>query len=163
MKNTEDKPMIKEGDRAPDFTLTGIDKNGEEKTFSLKDLKGGQVVVYFYPKDNTPGCTQEACDFRDNMSRVAAAKNVAVLGISPDSVNSHQKFREDHGLTFPLLCDPDRKVAELYGAYGEKKLYGKVSKGIIRSTFLVDERGIVKKLWRNVNVKGHVDEVLGAV
>ncbi|MBI1912312.1 MAG: thioredoxin-dependent thiol peroxidase [Deltaproteobacteria bacterium] len=151
--------MLKEGDKAIDFKLAGIDENGNEKEFSLKDFKGKKVVLYFYPKDNTPGCTQEACDFRDNMSRLVK-DNVAVLGVSPDSINSHKKFKEQHGLAFPLLSDPDRKIASLYGAYGEKQMYGKTSLGIIRSTFLIDAGGKLEKAWRGVKAAGHVDEVL---
>ncbi|MBI5467614.1 MAG: peroxiredoxin, partial [Deltaproteobacteria bacterium] len=119
-------------------------------------------VLYFYPKDNTPGCTIEACDFRDNMARLLKTGSM-VLGVSPDSVESHRNFREKHGLSFPLLSDPERSVAAAYGAYGEKKMYGKTSMGIIRSTFIIDPTGRVKTLWRGVKVAGHVDEVLGAI
>ncbi len=150
--------MVKEGDRAPDFSLKGIDGNGVEKDFSLAEFKGRDVVLYFYPKDNTPGCTQEACDFRDNMARLKG--RAQVLGISPDSLSSHLKFREKQGLAYPLLSDPDKKTASVYGAYGEKMMYGKKTEGIIRSTFLIDGNGIVRRLWRNVKVAGHVDEVL---
>ena len=151
--------MLKEGDKAPEFCLKGIDEKGEEKEFCLKDFLGKKVVLYFYPKDNTPGCTQEACDFRDNIARVKD-KGAVVLGVSPDSINSHKKFFEKYGLNFPLLSDPDKKVAESYGAYGEKKMYGKVTKGIIRSTFIIDEEGKIKKAFYNVKVKGHVDKVI---
>lgn len=151
--------MLDEGDKAANFKLSGIDEKGVGREFSLKDFAGKQLVLYFYPRDNTSGCTTEACDFRDNMGRVA--KKVAVVGISPDSVASHVKFREKQGLNFPLLSDPDKKVAERFGAYGEKKMCGKVTMGIIRSTFLIDEKGNIKKAWRKVKVKGHVDEVLG--
>ncbi len=151
--------MLKEGDKAPEFCLKGIDEKGEEKEFCLKDFLGKKVVLYFYPKDNTPGCTQEACDFRDNIARVKE-KGAVVLGVSPDSINSHKKFFEKYGLNFPLLSDPEKKVAESYGAYGEKKMYGKVTKGIIRSTFIIDEKGKIKKAFYNVKVKGHVDKVI---
>jgi len=151
--------MLKEGDKAPDFCLKGIDENGEEKEFCLKDFRGSKLILYFYPKDDTPGCTTEACDFRDNLN-VLAGKGYKVVGVSPDSVNSHKKFREKYGLNFPLLSDPDKKVAEAYGAYGEKKMYGKVTKGIIRSTFLIDEEGRIKKAWYNVKAKGHVEKLL---
>jgi len=151
-----------EGKAAPAFTLRGIDENGEEKSFSLKSFKGRKVVLYFYPKDNTPGCTTEACDFRDNMARLLKTGAV-VLGVSPDSIKSHAGFREKHSLSFPLLSDPDREVASAYGAYGEKKMYGKTSMGIIRSTFLIDEKGKVAKAWRKVKVAGHVDEVLSSI
>jgi len=151
--------MLKEGDKAPDFCLKGIDEEGKEKEFCLKDFTGKKVILYFYPKDNTPGCTQEACDFRDNIERVKS-KGAVVLGVSPDSISSHKKFFEKYGLNFPLLSDPDKKVAEAYGAYGEKKMYGKITKGIIRSTFIIDEEGKIKKAFYNVKVKGHVDKVI---
>ncbi len=151
--------MLKEGDKAPEFCLKGIDEKGEEKEFCLKDFLGKKVVLYFYPKDNTPGCTQEACDFRDNIARVKE-RGAVVLGVSPDSINSHKKFFEKYGLNFPLLSDPDKKVAESYGAYGDKKMYGKITKGIIRSTFIIDEEGKIKKVFYNVKVKGHVDKVI---
>lgn len=151
--------MIEAGERAADFTLRGIDEKGAERDFSLREFKGKTVVLYFYPKDNTPGCTTEACDFRDNMARILKTGSV-VLGVSPDSVKSHLNFREKHGLSFPLLSDPERKVASAYGAYGEKKMYGKTAMGIIRSTFVIDPAGRIKALWRGVKVAGHVDEVL---
>jgi len=134
--------MLKEGDRAPDFCLRGIDEKGEEREFSLKDFRGEKLILYFYPKDNTPGCTVEACDFRDNLNKLVRM-GYRVVGVSPDSVESHRKFREKHSLNFPLLSDPDKKVAEAFGAFGEKKMYGKVTKGIIRSTVLIDEEGRV--------------------
>jgi len=151
--------MLKEGDKAPDFCLKGIDENGEEKEFCLKDFKGSRLILYFYPKDNTPGCTVEACDFRDNLN-VLVEKGYKVVGVSPDSINSHRKFKDKYGLNFPLLSDPDKKVAEAYGAFGEKKMYGKVTKGIIRSTFLIDEEGKIAKAWYNVKAKGHVEKLL---
>ena len=154
--------MLKIGSKAPAFKLAGIDSKGKETTVSLKDFPGKKVVLYFYPRDNTPGCTVEACDFRDSMKRVTSTKAV-VIGVSPDKVETHQKFRDKEGLNFPLLSDTDKKVAEKYGAYGEKKLYGKVSMGIIRSTFIIDEKGKIAKLWSKVKVKGHVDEVLAAL
>ncbi|HXI10902.1 MAG TPA: peroxiredoxin, partial [Thermodesulfobacteriota bacterium] len=141
--------MIEVGGRAADFILRGIDGNGIERDFSLKDFKGRTIVLYFYPKDNTPGCTTEACDFRDNTARILKTGAV-VLGVSPDSVKSHQGFRDKHGLGFPLLSDPEKKTAAAYGAYGEKKMYGKTVMGIIRSTFVIDPAGRVKALWRGV-------------
>jgi peroxiredoxin Q/BCP len=150
--------MVSKGDKAPDFTLVGIDENGEEKEFSLADFKGSKIVLYFYPKDSTPGCTVEACDFRDNISKFKK-EGATVLGVSPDSVQSHLKFREKQTLNFTLLSDPDKKVAESYGAYGEKKLYGKVSMGIIRSTFIIDDEGKILEAWNKVKVKDHVDDV----
>ena len=154
--------MIEVGGRAADFILRGIDGNGIERDFSLKDFKGRTIVLYFYPKDNTPGCTAEACDFRDNMARILKTGSV-VLGVSPDSTRSHLGFRDKHGLQFPLLSDPERKTAAAYGAYGEKKMYGKTVMGIIRSTFVIDPSGRVKALWRSVKVAGHVDAVLEAL
>ncbi len=151
--------MLKEEDKAPDFCLKGIDEKGEEKEFCLKDFRGSKLILYFYPKDNTPGCTVEACDFRDNLN-VLVERGYKVVGVSPDSVESHRKFKEKYNLNFPLLSDPDKKVAESYGAYGEKKMYGKVTKGIIRSTFLIDEEGRIKKAWYNVKAKGHVEKLL---
>ncbi|MEM9692289.1 MAG: thioredoxin-dependent thiol peroxidase [Myxococcota bacterium] len=146
---------VEEGKRAPAFTLVGDD--GEKH--KLSDHKGEKVVLYFYPKDMTPGCTTQACDFRDNLARVQAAGAV-VYGVSKDSLESHDKFRDEHGLNFVLLSDPELKVHERYGAYGEKKMYGKTVMGVIRSTFLIDEQGKVQKAWRNVRAKGHVEKVL---
>ena len=151
--------MLKEGEKAPDFCLKGIDEKGEEREFCLKDFRGSNLILYFYPKDNTPGCTVEACDFRDNLN-VLVEKGYRVVGVSPDSINSHRKFKEKYNLNFPLLSDPDKKVAEAYGAYGEKKMCGRVTKGIIRSTFLIDEEGRIKKVWYNVRAKGHVGRLL---
>ena len=146
------------GDPAPDFTL--LDHNGNE--VMLSGLKGSMVVLYFYPKDNTPGCTTEACDFRDNMARITSA-GATVLGVSGDSMISHQKFREKFDLPFPLLVDEDHAVMEAYGAWGEKKLYGKIFQGLIRSTFLIDRAGNIANAWYNVRAKGHVDTVLAAL
>ncbi|NTU41828.1 MAG: peroxiredoxin [Nitrospirales bacterium] len=145
---------------APEFCLGGIDGVGNEGEFCLSALlaEGRPVVLYFYPRDNTPGCTQEACDFRDNINRIAP--HTLVVGVSTDGIASHRKFREKHGLTFPLLSDPEHSVLASYGAWGEKKLYGKLSEGTIRSTFLIGPDGLVKKVWKGVKVKGHVDEVL---
>ena len=134
------------------FTLNS--DSGEQVSLPEK----GYALVYFYPRANTPGCTTEACDFRDNIARFATL-NMPVFGISPDPVTKLEKFRDDHQLTFPLLSDPDHAVAEAYGAWGEKKNYGKTTMGIIRSTFLVKDGEIIKA-WRNVKAKGHVDRVL---
>ncbi|MDQ7038826.1 MAG: thioredoxin-dependent thiol peroxidase [Aquificota bacterium] len=151
--------MLKEGDKAPDFCLKGIDEKGEEREFCLRDLLGGKLILYFYPKDNTPGCTTEACDFRDNLN-LLVSKGYRVVGVSPDPVSSHKRFREKHGLNFTLLSDPDKKVAQAYGAFGEKKMYGKTTRGIIRSTFLIDEEGRILRAWYNVKAKGHVAELI---
>ncbi len=151
--------MLKEGDKAPDFCLQGINEEGQEVRLCLADLLGSPLIIYFYPKDDTPGCTQEACDFRDNLNQLKA-KGIRVIGISPDSVESHRKFIEKHGLNFTLLSDPDKTVAKAYGAFGKKKLYGKETEGIIRSTFLISPEGKVLKAWYNVKAKGHVSSLL---
>jgi peroxiredoxin Q/BCP len=150
--------VVKEGDRAPDFTLGTQDG----KTISLKDLRGKSVVLYFYPKDDTPGCTREACAFRDTQSLIKRAGAV-VLGVSPDSVDSHERFRSKHRLNFSLLADPEKSVAKKYGAFGEKVLYGKKVVGMIRSTFVIDGQGIVRKVFPRVRVDGHAEHVLEAL
>lgn len=139
------------GDDAPAFTLTDADG----ASVSLADYRGRRVLVYFYPAAMTPGCTTQACDFRDNVSDLEGA-NIAVLGISPDSPAKLAEFRAAHGLTFPLLSDPAHEVLEAYGAWGEKKLYGKATVGVIRSTVLVGEDGRVEQAWYNVKAAGHV-------
>jgi peroxiredoxin Q/BCP len=145
-----------EGAKAPAFTL----KNSEGESVRLGDLKGSRVILYFYPKDDTPGCTTEACDFRDSYKTIKGSDTV-VLGVSPDTIESHKKFRNKYSLPFELLADPDKKVAALYGAYGEKKSYGKVSLGIIRSTFIIGADGRIEKIYRNVKATGHVSRLLG--
>jgi peroxiredoxin Q/BCP len=147
-----------EGKKAPAFNLAGDDGAKHQ----LSDHLGKRVVLYFYPRDMTPGCTTEACDFRDNLARLKKAAAV-VYGVSRDSIASHNKFREKHELNFVLLSDQDLAVHKKYGAWGEKKLYGKVSEGVIRSTFLIDEAGKICKAWRNVRAKGHVDNILAAI
>jgi peroxiredoxin Q/BCP len=144
--------------RAPDFTLTADDG----RKVRLSDFKGKPVVLYFYPKDDTPGCTREACAFRDRRDELQA-HGAAVLGVSPDSVASHTKFRDKFQLNFPLLADTDHKVAERYGAWREKNMYGKKSMGIQRSTYLIDADGKVANLWKRVSVDGHDDQVLQAL
>lgn len=139
------------GDAAPDFTLPDAD----DKPVSLSDLRGRKVIVYFYPAASTPGCTKEACDFRDNLAELDDA-GIDVLGISPDKPAKLAKFRDKEGLTFPLLSDPDRKVLEEWGAFGEKTMYGKTVTGVIRSTFLVDEEGRIEAALYNVRATGHV-------
>jgi thioredoxin-dependent peroxiredoxin len=143
---------------APDFTLPA-DGGGE---VTLSDHRGKKVVLYFYPKDNTPGCTTEACNFRDGYSAILAAGAV-VLGVSPDNVKSHAGFKLQFRLPFALLSDPDHRVAELYGAWGEKKMYGKTSMGIIRSTFIIDEQGKVARVFPKVKPENHSQEVLAAL
>ncbi len=146
------------GDPAPDFTLT--DQNGKDMTLSA--LKGKIVVLYFYPKDFTPGCTTEACDFRDNDATLKSA-GAMVFGISPDDSARHAKFQDNYELPFQLLSDSDHKVMEAYDAWGMKKNYGKEYEGVIRSTFIIDAEGKIAKSWRNIRVKGHVDKVLAEV
>jgi peroxiredoxin Q/BCP len=149
---------IEVGKAAPAFTLT--DANG--KQVSLKDFKGKDVVVYFYPKDDTPGCTREACGFRDAKAKFAKHKAV-VLGVSPDSPASHEKFRAKYKLPFTLLADEGHKVAEKYGAWREKNMYGKKSMGIVRSTFVIDAAGTVAKVFKAVKVDGHDEQVLAVL
>lgn len=146
------------GAKAPAFRLP--DETGA--TRALKDFAGRIVVLYFYPKDDTPGCTQESCDFRDNLNRLTSS-GAAVLGVSADSVDSHRKFKTKHGLNFPLLSDPEHKALEAYGVWREKSLYGRKFMGIVRSTFVIDGKGVVRAAWPKVSVGGHVDEVLDAV
>lgn len=141
-------------EQATDFTLP--DQDGNDVT--LSSLRGQKVVLYFYPRDNTPGCTKEACSLRDSFPDLRGL-NATVIGISPDSVESHKKFAEKHALPFTLLSDKERTVMQAYGAYGEKKLYGKVTVGVIRTTFLIDEDGKVIKVWKKVNTATHGDDV----
>jgi len=150
--------MPTEGEPAPDFRLPADDG----KTYALRDLRGKKVLLYFYPKDDTPGCTKEACSFRDNLSRVRS-KGAIVLGVSKDDLESHAKFREKYSLSFPLLSDPEGKVLSAYGVWKEKNLYGKTFMGIERTTFVIDEGGRIQKVFPRVKVDGHVDEVLAAL
>ena len=141
-----------------DIKLQGIDVDGIEKEYSLNDFKGQKVILYFYPKDNTSGCTQEACDFRDNINRLTSF--ATVIGVSPDSIKSHLKFKEKQSLNFILLSDPEHKLAEAFKVWVEKSMYGRKYMGIERSTFVLDENLNIIKEWRKVKVKGHVDEVI---
>jgi thioredoxin-dependent peroxiredoxin len=147
-----------EGDKAPEFTLPDAAGN----SVALSDFRGRKVVLYFYPKDDTPGCTAEACGFRDANDRIAS-RNALVVGISPDSEESHRGFMEKLGLPFLLLSDQDHAVAEAYGAWGEKTLHGKTTVGILRSTFVIDEQGRVARVFRKVTADGHAEEVLAAL
>jgi len=149
---------VTEGQIAPDFALPANDGS----TVRLLDLRGKKVVLYFYPKDDTPGCTKEACAFRDNLG-VLQSMGVVVLGVSPDSVASHQKFAQKYGLPFPLLADEGAQVATTYGVWKEKKQYGRTYMGIERTTFLIDENGIVQRVFPKVKVDGHVEEVIEAI
>jgi peroxiredoxin Q/BCP len=155
---SETPAWIEAGEAAPDFTLPADDGG----TVRLSDLRGKPVVLYFYPQDDTPGCTKEACAFRDR-SADFEERGAVVLGVSPDDVASHGRFRDKFTLNFPLLADAGHQVAERYGAWREKNLYGKKSMGIQRSTFLIDREGKVRKVWKRVAVDGHDEEVLKAL
>jgi peroxiredoxin Q/BCP len=150
--------MLEIGDKAPDFRLPAEDG----RTYSLDGLRGKKIVLYFYPKDDTPGCTKEACSFRDNLARVTS-KGAVVLGVSRDDLTSHEKFRDKFHLNFPLLADVDGKVTEAYGVWKEKTNYGRTYWGIERTTFLIDEKGLIARIWPRVKVDGHTDEVLAAL
>lgn len=150
--------MLKAGDKAPEFDLP----SSAGGRVSLKTLRGKTAVLYFYPRDNTPGCTREACAFRDAAGEIKKLGAI-VLGVSPDSLDAHDKFRTQFELRFPLLSDADKRVAKAYGAFGEKVMYGKKTLGMIRSTFVIDGRGIVRHVFPRVKVDGHVDEVLAAL
>lgn len=149
---------LEEGSKLPAFTLTADDGTKVKSS----QWKGTPVVLYFYPKDDTPGCTKEACAFRDRSSEITAL-GAKIYGISPDTVASHVKFRDKYELNFPLLADPDHEVAEKLGAWREKNMYGKVSMGVQRSTFLIDASGKVAKLWKRVSVDGHDQQVIDAL
>ncbi|MBM85750.1 MAG: thioredoxin-dependent thiol peroxidase [Rhodospirillaceae bacterium] len=146
------------GDKAPNFSMSA-DGGGE---VSLVNLRGQSVVLYFYPKDDTPGCTTEACGFRDAMPNFSSA-DVAIVGVSKDTVAKHEKFKAKHYLNFTLGSDADGSVCEAYGTWVEKSMYGRTYMGIERATFLIDHRGVLRRIWRKVKVKGHVQEVLDAV
>lgn len=150
--------MVEKGKHAPDFTLPS-DQGG---MVTLSKLRGKKVLLYFYPKDDTPGCTTQACDLRDAMPRFEGS-NTVVLGVSPDRVDSHAKFRAKYDLNFPLLADVDHAVAEKYGVWKEKTNYGRTYMGVERSTFLIDEEGKVAEAWRKVSAKGHADMAADAV
>jgi peroxiredoxin Q/BCP len=149
---------IEKGQNAPDFSLTADDGT----KIKLSALKGNPIVLYFYPQDDTPGCTKEACAFRDR-SRDLQKMGAQVFGVSPDSIDSHRLFRDKFNLNFPLLSDPEHQVAEKYGAWREKNMYGKKSMGIQRSTYLIDQQGKVAKVWKAVQVDGHDEHVIAAL
>jgi peroxiredoxin Q/BCP len=146
--------MVEEGDIAPDFELESDDGS----KVKLSQFRGKKVILYFYPKDNTPGCTKEACDFRDSISWFDDL-GIVVLGVSKDSVKSHQNFKAKHSLNFPLLSDPDLVVHKNYGVWKEKKMYGKTFLGVERTTFLIGEDGKIEKVFRKVKVPGHIESV----
>jgi len=149
--------MLKEGSNAPAFTTTDTDGN----TVKLKDLRGKKVVLYFYPKDDTPGCTKEACSFRDAFSDFKK-NGITILGVSPDKQSAHQKFTEKYKLPFTLLSDTDHAIAEAYESWGEKKFMGRTYLGVLRNTFLIDEKGKIKKIFEKVKPEEHASEVLEA-
>jgi len=146
--------MVEKGDVAPDFALPADDGS----VVRLGELKGSKVILYFYPKDNTSGCTTQACELRDVLPRIDE-KGALVLGVSPDPVTSHVKFKEKYQLNFPLLSDEDHAVAEAYGVWKEKSMYGRTYWGIERSTFIIDEDGVILEVWRKVKAKGHAAKV----
>ena len=150
--------MLEEGKKAPDFKL----KDQDGKTVSLSDFKGKNVVLYFYPKDDTPGCTKEACSFRDELPRFGKIDAV-ILGVSPDSVDSHKKFAQKFELPFTLLSDENKKVVEAYDVWKEKNNYGKKYMGVERTTYVIDKEGKIKKIFNKVKVDGHSEEVMEAL
>src|SRR4026207_2300067 len=152
------KGELKVGQRAPDFTV--LNDKGEK--VKLSDFKGKKVVLYFYPKDDTPGCTKEACAFRDGIDEIKG-KGAVVIGVSTDSVESHKKFKSKFDLNFPLLADTDKKIVEAYGTWKEKSMYGKKYMGIERTTFVIDENGMISHIFPKVKVDEHYDEVLKAL
>ena len=144
-----------------DIKLTGIDADGDEKEYSWNDFKGQKIILYFYPKDNTSGCTQEACDFRDNINNLISY--ATVIGVSPDSIKAHKSFKEKQGLNFILLSDSEHKLAESFKVWKEKSMYGRKYMGIERSTFIIDKNGEIEKEWRKIKIKGHLDEVISYI
>jgi thioredoxin-dependent peroxiredoxin len=145
---------LKEGQKAP--PIDSVDQSG--KRVKLSDFSGRKVILYFYPKDNTPGCTAEACNLRDNYKDLIN-KGFAVLGVSPDTEKSHKGFAEKYSLPFPLLADPEKKILNAYGAWGEKKMYGKTVTGVLRSTFIIDEKGIIEKIISKVETGAHTEQI----
>jgi len=150
--------MLKIGDKAPDFKL----KSDVGETINLKDYKGKKVILYFYPKDMTSGCTKEACDFRDNIKKFEK-KNAVVIGVSADNTASHQKFKDKYDLPFTLLSDETKKMLTDYGVWQEKSMYGRKYMGIARTTFVIDEKGKIEKVFEKVKVDGHIDEILAGL
>lgn len=149
---------LKQGDAAPDFK--GVDQ--KDNIVQLSDFKGSKLILYFYPKDNTPGCTAEACNLRDNYE-MWLSKGYKVVGVSPDSVASHKKFAEKYQLPFPLIADNEKKIIKAYGAWGPKKLYGREYEGLLRSTFLIDEHGKIQEIFTKVKTKDHTNQILETI
>jgi len=149
---------LKKGDTAPDFK--GIDQKGD--TVQSSDFRGSKLILYFYPKDNTPGCTAEACNLRDNYE-MWLSKGYKVAGVSPDSMASHKKFAEKHELPFPLIADEEKKIIKAYGAWGPKKLYGHAYEGLLRTTFLIDEVGKIEEVFTKVKTKDHTNQILETI
>jgi peroxiredoxin Q/BCP len=147
--------QLKEGDRAPAFE----GRNQEGKTIRLSDLKGKKVVLYFYPKDDTPGCTAEACNLRDNYAELAE-KGFEVIGVSPDTEKSHIKFRGKYQIPYNLISDTEKKILKEYGAWGEKNMYGKIAQGVLRTTYVISEEGVIEKVFTKVNTKDHARQIL---
>ena len=145
---------LNEGDKAPEFT--GLNQN--EKTISLSDYLGKKVILYFYPKDNTPGCTVEACNLNDNLADLTQ-KGFVVIGVSPDSASSHQKFVAKYNLNFELIADTGKEILNSYGAFGEKNMYGKITMGVLRTTFIINEEGVIEKIIRKVNTKEATSQI----
>lgn len=150
--------VLKVGDKAPDFI--GKTQNGED--IKLQDFKGEKLILYFYPKDNTPGCTAEACDLRDNYN-MWLSKGFKVLGVSPDSEKSHQKFIEKYDLPFDLISDTEKVILKAYGAWGEKKMYGKTYEGVLRTTYVIDENGVIEQIFTKVKTKEHTEQILSQI
>lgn len=146
---------LKEGDKAPEFA--GVNEKGEE--ISLSDYRGKKLVLYFYPKDNTPGCTAEACNLRDNYQALKDA-GYEILGVSPDSERKHQNFIDKYELPFPLIADTDKEILQKYGVWGEKQMYGRTYEGVFRTTFLIDEEGKIEKVFKKVKTKAHAEQIL---
>jgi peroxiredoxin Q/BCP len=149
---------LKKGDMAPDFK--GVNQNGEQ--ISLSDYIGKKVILYFYPKDSTPGCTSEACNLNDNYD-MWLSKGYEVIGVSPDSVASHKKFAEKYNLNFNLIADTEKKILQQYGAWGEKKMYGKTYMGVLRTTFVIDEEGRIVDVFEKVKTKDHTNQILSTL
>ncbi len=146
---------LKIGDHAPDFS--GVDQDG--KNVSLKDFQGHKLILYFYPKDNTPGCTAEACNLRDNYDALLK-KGYKIIGVSADNEASHKNFSSKYVLPFPLLADKDKMIIHQFGVWGQKNLYGKISEGILRTTFVISEKGIIEKIFRKVDTANHTEQIL---